>query len=480
MKTTRRIFTLALAIMMIMALAIPAFASTTGTVVNDTTRAYKAYQIFSGTQANGDAVLGDIAWGSGINSADFLAALKASDDFKVDGTNIFASCTTAADVAEVLKSYTNKSTIAKAFANLAVDHLTTTAEDVASEKTVTLASGYYLLVDQTVVDGKEAAKNPALLQVTNGSSLNITEKTSVPSVAKKVNKTDVNIGDTVTFTLTATLPSTFEGYESYKVIFHDTMSAGLAFTKISSVKVASKTLTTSQYTKSTKVNDDGTTSLTVTIDDVLALGATAKKTVVVTYTAVVDTDAVIGIEGNPNKVYLEFSNDPDSTGTGKTPEKEVKVYTWEIPVFKYTGTDTPLAGAGFTLYTDEECTTAVTLSLVEGTRYQKDADGTVTEILTGATGKFEIEGLAQGTYYLKETTTPAGYNTCGNVTVVIGEEGALTQDGKTTTEVSILNNAGAVLPETGGIGTTIFYIIGGILLVGAAVLLITKRRMNAI
>ena len=483
MKTTKRILAMVLAVIMVMSLATTAFAAeTTGTIENGTSRTYKAYQIFSGTQASTSAVLGDIAWGSGINSAEFLAALKT---LVVADATPFASCETADDVANVLKNEANSSAIAKAFANLAENYVTGDGTTIGSKKTVTVPSGYYIVIDQTAVDGQDKVRNAALLQVTNGSSMKITEKNTTPTVEKKVNKTDVNIGDTVTFTLTATMPSKIEGYEAYKVVFHDTMSAGLAFNKITSVKVGTKTLTTSQYTLGNKVNEDGTTTLTITIDDVLALGATTSTKIVVTYTATVDKDAVIGTEGNPNEVYLEYSNDPQSDGTGKTPEKEVIVYTWKMPVFKYTGTDTPLAGAGFTLYADEACTMGIELELKDGTtnvylhKKTNTAAAAGTEIVTDATGKFEIHGLAQGTYYLKETTVPAGYNSLNApIKVVIGENGALTQDGADATEIQIQNNAGATLPETGGMGTTMFYIFGAILMLGAAVLLVTKRRMN--
>ncbi len=174
MKTMKRLFTIALAIMMVMSLATTAFAAETeGTIVNGTSRTYKAYQIFSGTQASGSAVLGDIAWGSGINSTDFLAALKT---LKVGNATPFASCATADDVANVLKDEANNSDVAKAFANLAENYVTGSGTSIGSKKTVTVPSGYYIVIDQTAVDGQNKVRNAALLQVTNGSSMKITEK----------------------------------------------------------------------------------------------------------------------------------------------------------------------------------------------------------------------------------------------------------------------------------------------------------------
>ncbi len=474
MKKMRRLAGLVLAMVMVFAMSASAFAAT---IENKTGHTYDAYQILSGTQANGKVELGDITWGTGVNSSALLAALKEKNDY-------FDNCVTAADVAGVLAGKADDCAEAKALAAVAVEHLTSVKTAISEE--ATLDAGYWLLVDTSVVDGVHDANNAALLQVTNDGDITINKKYDVPKVEKTVDDNDANIGDTVTFTLTATMPSTFEGYETYKVIFHDTLSAGLDFVEGSVAVTVAGTDKTTEFSVS---EIDGT--LTISCDDVLALGATEGSTIVVTYDAILDDDAVIGTEGNPNKVYLEYSNNPNWDGegnepTGDTPEDEVKVYTWDIPVFKYTGSNTPLAGAGFTLFTDEQCAKAVNLVATEDSTIYKVCTQTgctdhthVTEILTGETGKFVIEGLEKGTYYLKETTTPAGYNTASVVTVVIGDNGVVTQNGTKTDEVAILNQAGTVLPETGGIGTTIFYVAGAILVIGAAVVMITRKRMDA-
>lgn len=476
MNKTRKLASLLLALVMVLGMVGSAMAAT---VTNETEHSYDAYQIFAGTQAENDVALGNVQWGSGVDSASLLEELKK--------LTAYETCNSAADVAVVLAASADNSETAKTFANIAAKHLSSTKVAIdAGATSVNLEAGYYLLVDSTTL-GEYDAKNAALLQVTNKGPITISKKYDVPEIDKIVDKEDVNIGDTVTFTLTATMPDTFEGYDSYKVVFHDTLSAGLDFVE-DTVKVMIGDKDVSESFDSNESNG----TLTISCDDILAeaVGATPDCTIVVTYDAYLDDDAVIGSEGNPNEVYLEYSNDPNWNGegdepTGDTPEDEVKVYTWEIPVFKYTGTDTPLAGAGFTLYTDEACTKAVNLVATKDSTIYKVctqtecADHThVTEIVTGETGKFEIEGLEKGTYYLKETTTPAGYNTVANTTVVIGENGALTQNGEATDDVGILNQKGSTLPETGGIGTTLFYIAGTILVVGALVLMITKRRVT--
>ena len=462
MKTTRRLLAMVLTVIMVMSLATTAFAADgTYTLTLNGAQAghtYTAYQIFAG-DLSGDT-LSNIVWGSGVNTA-------------AEGFNLGDAATKA----ESLKTQAD----AEAFAAAVAPYLGTAAGSVkiadnATTGTITgLEAGYYL-VKTTATPDKDGVYTYYIMKVVKDTTATI--KADVPKVEKTVNDNDVNIGDTFTFTLTATMPSDLQGYETYKVVFHDTMSEGISY--IGNVKV---TVAGVDKTSDFTINHDtATNKLTVSCNDVKALGATASSKIIVTYDAKLNDKAVIGTNGNLNKVYLEYSNNPNAEGegsTGKTPEAEEKVYTWEIPVFKYTKGEgdakNPLAGAGFTLYDGE---TAVKLTKGEGNVYKVDPNGSVTEIVTDSTGEFEIEGLEQGTYVLEETTVPAGYNKCDDVTVTIGENGVLTVGDATVTTVEILNNAGSVLPETGGMGTTLFYILGGILMVGAAVLLVTKRRMN--
>ncbi|MBD9116887.1 MAG: LPXTG cell wall anchor domain-containing protein, partial [Clostridiales bacterium] len=175
--------------------------------------------------------------------------------------------------------------------------------------------------------------------------------------------------------------------------------------------------------------------------------------------------------------------DKDNPASFETPDSETKTYTWEIPALKYANGDAAkvLAGAKFSLFTDEDCTEMVKFTAKDGNIYRVDPEGTVTEITTPEDGKFVIEGLDAGTYYLKETEAPAGYNKLGTIVkVTIDHEGKITVDkSETATDlVKVNNNSGTELPSTGGTGTTIFYVLGSILVIGAGVLLVTKKRMN--
>ena len=441
MKHMKKFTAMLLAVIMVLGMAMSASAAT---VTNPTSRSYDAYQVLSGTQAENDATLGDVVWGSGVDEDALLAELKEDYDY-------FDDCNTAADVANVLNGKHDYCDEAKALAATATKHLTDVKTPIANDAAdVSLDAGYWLLVDTSTPE-EGSAKNAALLQVTNKGDITIAVKYDAPEVEKTVDDNDANIGDTVKVTIDE-----------------------------------------ADKTNAFEVNHENG-QLTISCSDVLAQGAQESSKIVVTYTAVLNEEAVIGTEGNPNTVYLKYSNNPNWDGngdepTGNTPEDEVKVFTWEIPVVKIDGeTKAQLADAVFTLYKDADCSSPVQLVGAGNNVYKvcnlpecAEEHIHLTQVTTDETGKFEIEGLEKGIYYLKEIKAPAGYNLLTDkVTVVIGEEGVLTSNGKTVTEVTVENNAGATLPETGGIGTTIFYIAGAALVLAAVVMLVTKRRMKA-
>ena len=485
MKHMKKLVTLLLALIMALALVVPASAYT---VDNKTDHAYKAYQIFSGTQSTeSKPALGDVKWGNGIESAKFLTALKADTRFGTGDKNIFAACNTAADVAAIMAKEQDKSAVAKAFANVAAQYLTNTAVDIAAKKTsdVVLNPGYYLLVDVTT-PGKGDAMNSALLQVTGKGNIIIEQKYDAPSVGKSVKDTDGAwgeaadwcIGSNVPFQLIGKLPSNYADYETYKYVFHDTLGTGLQYNGDVKVYVRNgekDTELTSGFTVAPdKAATAGGGSLTITFDNLKTITSiTSSSSIVVKYTAKLLNTAVIGQPGNPNEVYLEYSSNPNFSGTGtpptsETPKDRVLVFTYQLDINKVTG--------------------------------WADTQGKGSTLITNANGLAQVIGLDAGTYELYETKAPGGYNKLKDpIKIVITATLDKTEDNpaltaltikvddiaakagdvtKGTVSTTVTNNSGATLPETGGVGTTLFYIIGGVLMVGAAVLLVTRKRMN--
>lgn len=560
----RRIASVLLALTMVFGLTATAFAAE---VVNETEHTYAAYQIFSGTQQEsveeGDntlTALGDIEWGSGVNGDALLAELQT---LTVEGGNPFADCASAADAAAVLNGETNyTSAIAKAFANAADKNRTQVSTTIPAGKNVTvdLDPGYYLFVDTQAVEGHDAY-NSALLQVTN-QTITIKEKYDVPTVDKAVKDkeegeageaVDVNIGDSVYFTLTGTLPMNLEDYDSYKYIFHDTLSDGLKYNGDVKVYLAGKgndgepdlagKTEIAKGVDGYTVNPDGASAagggtLTVTFADLKKVGGvTADSIIIVEYSATLTEAAVIGKPGNTNTVKLEYSNNPNTSGdpsgdTGETPGDTVYVFTYELDGTKVDG-QTPnktLKDAQFVLYrvkgegepnTDGENNTPTNVEYAEVTEgkltgwtdNRETAIGTEDVKGTGIVesdenGLFVISGLDAGTYYLEEVKAPAGYNllkdpvkltidaeisegdaeanqppTIGKLDLITeGENGEAPTPGDKdngTVSLEVQNNMGALLPSTGGMGTTLFYIAGAALVLAAGVLLMMKRRTDA-
>lgn len=518
MKNVKKLASLLLALLMVFSLAAAASAAT---VTNQTSHSYAAYRIFSGTQAENSVPLGDVKWGDGVSGDALLTALKGDSRFNVgtDHANIFASCTTALDVAEVLSAYPDKSDVAKAFANVAARHLTTVTATIADNATsVELPAGYYLLVD-TSTPGQDDARNTALLQMTN-QDITIESKYSVPSVDKSVQDTDGSwgesadwgIGSDVPFRLEGTLPTNYEDYEAYKYVFHDTLSAGLQlngnFDETDPTKVLSGVTV---QVGDTNIGSNFTITytdhqLTVACNNLKAIpGLTKDSQIVVEYTAELLSTAVIGGAGNKNEVYLEYANDPNATGdgtTGNTKKDEVLVFTYELDVTKVDGKDdaTTLADAEFVLLSSDK-TKAAKVSNGKLVEWVTVPEG--TKLTSGNDGKFVIAGLDAGSYYLRETKAPAGYNLLGNdigititatldksenspsltalkISVQNGPDATATErNGDVTTGIVstvVENVAGAQLPLTGGIGTTVFYIAGSVLVLTAAVLSVTRKR----
>ena len=507
MKHIKKLASLLLVLVMVFALATTAFAEETAysITINNSAKdhTYEAYQIFTGDLSG--TTLSNIVWGSGVSEAGQTALGDA------------------AAKAETLKTEAD----AKAFAKAVAPYLTTAA---GSANTVTdgkyvisgLAAGYYLVKDQ---DGSLTGDNDSyteyIIQVVG--NVTATPKSDVPEVQKKVkdindstdttktdwqDSADYDIGDSIPFQLKATLADNVSSYTTYKVVFHDTLSKGLTYNNDAKVYIGGTE--TNGFTVTATVNADGTTTLTVSCDDVKALGAGNSSVITVEYTAKLNENAVLGSAGNPNEVYLEYSNNPNKSEegnneTGETPKDVVIVFTYKTIINKVDSENAPLTGAAFKLE-----------KLIKG---KDGAAGTWTTVkeftVDETTTSFTFSGLDDGQYKLTETKTPAGYNTIDPIYFVIeathdetadaptlktlnayltdanGNKQTEMKDGESVNidlgtvdltagsiTTTVVNKSGSKLPSTGGIGTTIFYVLGGVLVLAAVVLLVTKKRMS--
>ncbi len=386
---------------------------------------------------------------------------------------------------------------AKAIAFAKAQNIVNDGQKTAGSSTVAFTGldlGYYLVQSDL---GALCSLDTTMPSVT------IKEKNSEPTVEKKVKEdstgafgetNDADIGQTVDFETTITVvDGQPKGY-----VLHDTMSAGLTFNGTVEVKIGDRPLTAdTDYTLVTEGLTDGCTFEVRFIDDKdengNATGSHALKpndVVTVTYSATVNANAVVGDKGNPNATKLNYTE--GSTTTKETPESKTYTYVWKFDVLKYTmkdSTDTPLAGAKFVLYKTvdgKNYYVKATNGKVTGWTETK-AEGTVFE--TPDDGSFTISGLDADTYYLEEVEAPAGYNKLAapvkvtitasiNATTNVGTA-TVTYGENSTGTVKIENKTGVELPSTGGVGTTIFYVIGGLLMAVAVVLLVTKKKMSA-
>ena len=525
MKHAKKFASLLLALVMVFALATTVFAANV-TVASDAIlsgHSFTAYQIFSGREESG--VLSDVQWGSGIDSDAFLTALKADTTHG----SLFTNCTSAADVAKVLGENNTKSGLANRFAELAYAKKTGSGTALTSGKN-TLADGYYLVVDTTANVGAGGAYNKALLQVVG--NINITVKTDAPTVEKKVKEgesygdvADCSIGDAVEFRLIGSVPD-MSRYDTYKYIFHDTLSDGLTAPAQGEIKVylsadnvvdASDTDVTGNFTITVSNQN-----ITVSCDNLKNVSnISTGNYIIVEYTAKLNANAEIGLDGNPNTVKLEYSNKPDQSGsgdtdnTGNTPEDKVIVFTYELDTTKVDGQDNTkkLAGAKFVLLNADGTRVAKITTDGKFDGWQDvpaaGADGKITwaenTVLTSdANGLFKVTGLDEGTYKLREIVAPAGYNMLtDDIDVIITATTSTSWDGVSSSDaltklevtaddaagtgdistgiaaITVANNAGSTLPETGGMGTNVFYVLGGVLVLAAVVLLVTRKRMSS-
>lgn len=443
---------------------------------------YEIYQIFTGDLSEGGKTLSNVKWGSngtGIEGktvdSTTLDAIKGIDKDASDQTKL-----------ETIKKYANlKSTPFKKVTNGA---------------SVKVPEGYYLIKDtDKSLAGKDDSYTTYIVKVAG--NVDITPKSDKPSSEKKVKDTndtdgtttdwqdsaDYDIGDEVPFQLKGTVASNYDSYKTYKFVFHDKESKGLTFNKETVKVYVDGTEITQGYTIKENPTDNDTFDVEFTnLKDIKSVHA--GSVITVEYKSTLNEEAVLGEKGNPNKMHLEYSNNPnDDQGgeTGKTPDDTVIVFTYKTVINKVDASGKALKDAEFTLR-------------------KRLADGsykTIKAVTSNEGTTFTFTGLDDGEYVLEETKTPEGYNTISPITFKITAEHDVESDDPQLTKLNgdrvsgkiiftsdlkegsltsnIVNQKGSELPETGGTGTTAMYLVGGVLVAGAILLLITKRRTDA-
>ena len=524
-KVIKTLLAALLAVAMVCAMAIPAFAYNPGETEENLngTHGYSAFQIFKGVISKDNPTLSGVDWGQNITEPDiFLANLKNDPTIGEK----FETAATAQEVLAVISQWSNSDDNSIAFARVVCSYLYPNAdakpEPVITDHTGGInipKSGYYLIVDTTYFnpgDYYHAYNSFFLLNVPQVPYVvPINRKVVKPTVEKEVydnqdgtneagfgSSADHAINEEFQFKLTATLPANpdraYDYYDEYMVTFCDTLSAGITFDRWDTVVInnggADIPIPAENY-----YSDASNQDLTLSIEDVKTcapgLNLNNGATITVTYTAHLNEKAYVNTAGgasnteNKNSVYLIYSNNPRSSAFfDRTPESAVCVYTYQLNNTKYHDDDTQgneLEGAGFKLYSDADCKNEVEL-YQDGEFYYpiKNATGKeAVEMKSAANGQFNVKGLDAGTYYLKETTPPKDYNACADKKIVISAthtEYNVILSGESNLNNKIINKkaGGITLPSTGGIGTTIFYVVGGGLMVAAIVLLVTKKRME--
>lgn len=521
MKTMKKILSLVMGLVMALAMSVTAFAAGENysiTIENSVPgHTYEAYQIFAGdltVKENGEKVLSNITWGSGVDTTSVVTGKTLDQVF--DGQ-------TAAEVAESLKD----EAAAKAFAEKVAPYLKKDAAETSAANTSGytisgLDAGYYLVKDQdNSLNNADDFYTAYIMEVVG--DVTAKPKGDKPSLNKQIKDNDKDtwgvvgdnqIGDTVEFRTISTVPNT-EGYTKYDYIISDTMSDGLT----SNVKTADdvnitvngKVLPRDYY----DVTENGNSfQVHINILGAIADGyMTAGAEIITSYTGVLNENAKVYDEGKQdNTAHLEYSNNPNNTeDRGRTPDSKVYDWTFKMVVNKVDKGGNPLTGAKFVLSKDgnldvadmkcgEDGVPTNTENLIglvkegEGV-YHVARDGEAGIIYDIDAGKPVIKGLDDAKdYYLYETKAPEGYNLLSQpvqfkINAEYEPDGSALQVGYPTVTVDkgepsnnlstdVVNQSGAELPSTGGIGTTIFYVVGGLLVVGAGIVLVTKKRMG--
>ena len=559
MNTFKRATVMLLAMVMVLStMSFTVFAADTyKLVIEQTTEGYTyvAYQLFTGEPStkDGKTVLSNIEWGDGV--LDSTKEQMYSYVSKQKGSTV----DTAAGVAEWLASQDSAvfhnvmrqigSNDGSALQNartmpfsdsITKDDGTTTTGYVASG----LESGYYLVKNTGVPEGASTTYSDYVVEVVGADTFAEPKYDATPTVTKKVSdindstnqgklfanqdSADYDIGDTIPYVLTATLPTSYANYEGYRLVFVDNLSKGLTIDE-SSIKVyfngTEPTLNENDkyiITQDSYEAPTGESSSTI-IEPTYEGGTTfyyafpdLKKetavlaggsTITIKYNAVLNSDAVVTSEGNPNTFHVNYTNNPTNINSiSQSPEDINVVFTYKTVFNKVDPEGNALTGADFklekkfTTVTESNGTTTRTETWTDVTALHT-GDGAVNPVKTGTSegSTFTFSGLDDGVYRLTETTTPTGYNTMEPVEFTVTSEHEILSDNPALTKLTgtsddnitltstlsdaslssdIVNRAGFVLPTTGGIGTVIFYALGTLLVVGGAIFLISRKRLQ--
>lgn len=487
MSKMRKITALLVAMVMVFAMAISASAATITGPNNGHT--YDVYQIIKGDYANGK--LSNMTWGANATKTGAVSETDAAALTAITGADT--------DVAKAVATYVN---------------MTNPKYTVSGTTAVTVDDGYYLIVDKGPAGDNEGL-SLNIVQVVG--DLTIEPKTGTVDFEKKIKDTndttgvvsdwqdsaDYDVNDIIPFKLEGTVASDYANYKTYYFAFHDEEETGLEFQGITSVKIDGVAVDASKYEVVTEPTDDCT--FEVIFEELKNTAAVAGSKVVVEYTSKLTSDAVLGEQGNVNKAKLEYSNNPNNTQNGdtwdkpdtdETPWDNVIVFTYKVVINKTDGKD-PLGNAAFALYKLVPDTT-------EGAAADAKKEVLVKEYEAVANQtSFEFSHLDDGQYVLKETATPAGYNSVADMTFTVTAEHKITwttenridvltslAGNKVSGEITltankaagtltsdVVNKQGSTLPTTGGMGTTMFYLIGALCVIGAGVLLISRKRV---
>lgn len=504
MKLFKKLASFILAFAMVMAIAMPSVvmaADGKSTIIIDGANAgseYVAYKLFDATDD------GNGHFSYTVNSK-YEAVLKEVSG-KTSGADIVKYLDGIKDNAAAVREFADK--VYAKVKDMAVDYTATNG------KFVNVDQGYYLIAQTQT--GTNEAYSLVMLGTAGKNTLTVTPKTGVPTFEKKIKEkndstgeetdwqdaSDYDIGDKVPFKLTGTVSDKYANYKTYYYAFHDKMDDTLQFNADSVVvKIDGVVVDKSKYTLNTTTSDGCT--FEVVFNDLKTVSPTKPGKVTVEYTATLKENAKLGSEGNFNKGKLEFNNNPYYEGEGKpekpgeTPWDEVVVFTYKLIANKTDGQGQSLAGAGFTLY-----------------KFNKDTNDyvEVKKIEAGETTTFEFTGADAGKYKLVETTVPDGYNKADDLVFevkgtyeavnnddplkaprltkleIFDENGnSITGEGKVfttnlaagTATTNIKNLTGSELPSTGGMGTTVLYAAGTLMILAAAAFLVMKKKAES-